>query len=551
MDNNYSIFKLKTVRIILFFAVSFVFVFCSRKTDKDEISFKDTATPVPDTTVLSDVPAWSKYSKMFMYAPTFDFDVMEKAEKYKYKLLASDGKIFSFEAQKPNLPLSPVWEKIPEGTVFLNIIALNKAGDSIGLAGSRRFYRSIPFQGVTNTPKQPYKDAAYNALEYIFNLPYIQSWLTSTEPDLNYIYYAYPAKTISATMNVMLQYSENKSTSKEDSLKAMIIALNMANYLESLASSKHSLLKVFPVTYNVEFINQRLKDTVKYPVSFVYDVVNTNANKMMMLYGYEYANRLLKLYDFTNDKKWLDIVKSIAESYKDLQLDDGSWYLNIDYNSGEPLNESKMIPGILLLFYKKLELEYGISGYQDVIDKADKWIRENPLKTYFWEGQFEDVPSFEEPYKNLSKYPATEYAIYLLRYVPTKNNIAIAKELIRFAEDQFVIWGRPPCDTTIFESSEFHTPSVMEQYNYFVPVDASAAQMIKTYIEAYSVTKEKVYFHKAETLANSITEQQTNDGKIYTIWYNEDPMQQDWLDCMLESIDALILFEHTKNERFN
>ncbi|MFV0469252.1 MAG: hypothetical protein ACK5MK_10035 [Dysgonomonas sp.] len=526
---------------ILFFSIIFLLSSSTTKTNREDVLFRGTAKQIPDSAILPDVPLWTKYGKMFMYAPAFDFDSVKEAVEYKYKLSSASGKVFSFRAKAPNLLLSPVWEKIPEGRVVLHVIALNKFGDSIALAGSKNFYRSIPFQGITNSPKRPYKSAAYLTLDYIFNLPHIQKWVNSTRPDLDYIFYAYPAKIISAAIEGMLLYSENSRTNKADSLKAMTIALNMAHHLTSISTSKHPLLRYFAPTYDVEFYNERVKDTVQYPpvehISHVYKVMKKDSHKMMLLYGYEYAYMLLNLYDRTKDAKWLHIVKSIAESYKQLQLSDGSWYLNIDYQTAEPLSANKLIPGNLLMFYKKIEKEYGIVGYQDVIDKAEKWIRRNPLKTFDWEGQFEDIASYDEPYRNLTKYTPTDYAIYLLRYESSKENIAIAKELIRFSEDQFVTWGKTEVG--------YHTPGVMEQYSYFAVIDASACQMIKAYLEVYKVTKEKEYYRKAETLANSITEQQQENGEIYTVW-KEDPNRQNWLNCMVYSANTLMFLDKKK-----
>ncbi len=543
--------KLFTTKNLLFLTLAFALFSCQQKENKSPVLFKGTATPVPAPEIMPDVPIWTKHAKMFIYAPAFNFSTIEHATKYKFKLLASDSAVYTFSTNKPTAPLSPVWEQIPVGSVVMRVIALNEAGDSIGLAGLKRFYRSQPFEGVTNEPEQPYPNAAYDALKYIYNLPHIQNWVNSTKPDLDYIYYAYPSKIISATIDAMLLYSKNPQTHKEDSVKAMTIALNMASHLEYLSNSKHPLLKSFPATYDLEFYQKRIEDTIKYPpgphISYVYDVMEKNSHKIMMLYGYEYANLLLKLYNRTANEKYLDIVKDIAASYKKLQLPDGSWYLNINYQTTEPINPNKMIPGNLLILYKELEDKYGITGYNDVVAKAEEWIKENPLKTFNWEGQFEDIPSYDEPYRNLSKYPPTDYAIYLLRYDPSEKNIAIAKELIRFAEDQFVVWGNSPNDTLITRAwkKDFHTPSVLEQYNYYVPIDASACQMIKTYLEIYKITGEKEYYRKAEALTNSITEQQA-DGEIYTVWRDEGPTRQNWLNCMVYSVKMLQYFDEMK-----
>ena len=66
------------------------------------------------------------------------------------------------------------------------------------------------------------------------------------------------------------------------------------------------------------------------------------------------------------------------------------------------------------------------------------------------------------------------------------GRIAQARELLRFAEDQFVLWEIPELAAwRRFHGKDawadaFRLPAVVEQYHYRELIDASAAKMIRT-----------------------------------------------------------------------
>ena len=354
----------------------------------------------------------------------------------------------------------------------------------------------------------------------------------------------------------MLMYSALPSTSKEDSAKAMTIALKMAGHLMKISKSKSPVLSAFPPTYDMEFVNKRKQDPGIPDPNGVNSIATKNANKLMMLYGYEYANVILNLYDRTRDDKWLKKAVAIADAYKKLQLPNGTWHLKLDYNTTAPLDTHMMMPTQFMIFLKRLEQQYGKTGYEEVIAKAHQWLKENPMKTFFWEAQFEDVPSYPEMYHNMSKYPPTFYAMYLLKYDSlSAQNINIAKELVRFSEDQFVIWENPPCDSVLFnpwaskDTVAWFTPCALEQYHFYVPVDASACQMINAFMSLYRATNDSVYLQKATALANSITQVQQANGEITTVWTHSGFHTENWLNCMILSAKTLLEFETGQNKK--
>ena len=160
------------------------------------------------------------------------------------------------------------------------------------------------------------------------------------------------------------------------------------------------------------------------------------------------------------------------------------------------------------------------------------------MKTFNWTGQFEDVAA-HKPYQNLSKYEASWFAQYLLNNIEKDSSyIPLAKELIAFCEDQFVVWENPGINDNWGNSSErWHTPAVLEQYMCYVPIDASAVQMINTFYLAFEKTNQAMYREKAMALANSIVNTQEEDGMIPTFWV--PGFTEFWNNCMVSSLTML------------
>ena len=79
--------------------------------------------------------------------------------------------------------------------------------------------------------------------------------------------------------------------------------------------------------------------------------------------------------------------------------------------------------------------------WKELKENYHKFIVKNCLATYNWEGQFEDS-EFSSNYSNLSHYPALAMMDYILENeADDPSMMKEAEDLLRFAEDQFVVWG--------------------------------------------------------------------------------------------------------------
>ena len=143
-------------------------------------------------------------------------------------------------------------------------------------------------------------------------------------------------------------------------------------------------------------------------------------------------------------------------------------------------------------------------------------------------------------------------AIYALKRFPgTQKWIDFAKDAERFSEDQFIDWevpygvNNPPVWGPFAHKkwqnqfAGWHCPAVMEQYECYVPVDASAAKLIRLYLALHKATGQEIYLKKARALGDQATVVQYKNGLIPTWWGSKTPGNGDWINCTIATARAL------------
>lgn len=437
-------------------------------------------------------PFWNGHARRFIYAPAFDFPQVKGAGAYRFEVETAHGN-FTFEADVPWAPLTPVWKQVPAGIVKVAVVGLDrKGGKPAGASGQRTFYRSAVFNGPYGEPVTGYQDSARRALETIFHQPAMQRWLRDGKPEPSYPLNCYPAKVMGATVLGMTLYSKLAADAGERK-QALEIARRAADFLVGLSQPANAPLAWFPPTY---------WDGVKpgtHPV---------HMDRLMMHYASDAAFGYLDLYDATGDKKYFEAARHIAATYRARQLPGGTWPLVAEIATGRGIGPNLLVPTWPISLMERLATQYGVTEYLPVAARAFRWIEENPMRRFNWDAQFEDAKP-REPYVNMSREQACDAAVYLLDH-RAKDPAAVkqAEELLRFAEDQFVVWENPGPDwKTIFrrDTSAWITPGVLEQYTFYVPIIRSIGIMIGAWHKAYQVTGKPIYEAKAHSLANAIT----------------------------------------------
>ncbi|MBP3424853.1 MAG: AGE family epimerase/isomerase [Alistipes sp.] len=508
---------------ILFIALLCAMVSCAPKDANQRLAeqaAEEYLTPVHPGS--SERPFWNGFAKKFIYAPAFDFQAVEGATEYLYKVTSEIGE-WSFTAESPQCSLATIWNEIPQGTnVTLTVEGIDASGNILGKAGERTFWRDYGFNPPYTGAVRGYREAAILGMLYVHTMPQVQSFATSVEPDMSYVYFTYPCKIIGAVVQVETLLAKTAPAYAEN---ALAIAKNAAQFLINQARKPNEPLAYFPPTYYKQYMASKFPE---------------NQGKTMAMEAASAGQAYLDLYDATGDELYLQQALGIADTYLRLQCEDGSWHIKYDFATGEPVNDSKAMLHPLLNYFLRLEKEYGQTKYTDARIRGEKWMATHILDKFDMTGQFEDVSVLNlQPYENLTNCTAAPYASYILNRGIEQGDIETAYELVRFSEDQFVYWDMPIGESGYKLDS---TPCVFEQYKYQMPIDNSTCNVANAMLDIYEATGDELMKAKATALIDNITVIQcVNTGKILTSWrvrFNVEPSY--WINCTYDSVCALL-----------
>ena len=496
-------------------------------------------------------PFWNEYARRFIYVPSFNFNTVDNSVKYRYTVISDvNCQNYSFEAKNPWSLLTPVWKEVPVGIVHLKVEGLDKDNNVTGLAGERMFYKAAPFNGPYKLPVSDYPTSVIRNMKSLLEQEHYRRWKTDTIPSEEYMLYCYPAKIVGSIIQAMTIYA---SLSEEESDDAINMAHNAARYLLSISLPPGSVLEFFPPTYL-----DRTNST---------SVAKRKTDQLMMFYPAIVGSAYLDLYDATGNNEYLEASIRIAETYAKTQLTAGSWPLMVWIESGDAVEDNLCVPTDIINFLDRLVKDYGETQFRENSDKAFNWIMENPMRTFHWEGQFEDM-GYSKHYSNMERGKPLAFAVLLLAHSEEEPGyIEMAEELIKFAEDQFIVWEQPlprelfrtswrPIPRRAYYTSKWFTPCALEQYDFYTPIDASAASAILAYKKAYEITDKELYLAKAISLADNQTVAQDLAGGIYPTYTmnlagrkkfsdpttSKEPNEvwTGWLNCATMTANALL-----------
>lgn len=538
-DNNKNCLLILTAIFIISGSLNQCKTPGSNEVDYHHQSLDESLIPIRPG-IPGESPFWNKYAIRFINVPAFDFKPIEGAAHYRFTATSeSDSMDYVFTAEQPWSLLLPIWKELPTGMVDLTVEGIDENDQVIAVSGTRRFYRAAVFGGIYHSPERDYRESAFVGLQWLFRQKHYQRWLTEPSPDTSYILYCYPSKIIGAVINSMLMYA---ALNPADSLTAMNIAINAGYYLLNASNPAGSPLEFFPPTYDGDLAEKTdvAGDSER---EYAKNKTIEIRDQLMMMYPAEVGEAYLNLYEQTGIEEFFKAAVRIADTYSVLQLENGTWHLTLNFHTGEQIDPNLCIPTNIIHFLERLIESYGLDKFAENADKAMKWIIENPLKNFYWEGQFEDVPP-SLAFRNLSKGHVLSLASHFLtKDISNPGLVETAEELIRFGEDQFVIWEQPfPNETE--KTDNWITPCALEQYVYYVPIDASAARFIETFKIAYEATGKEIYLAKARSLANSMTiAQDSLTGEYPTYWEYERRHQLDgWINCATADARAMLGF---------
>lgn len=474
-------------------------------------------------------PFWNEFSKKFMYAPAFNFGDVKGAVTYEYCITwEADNRLLHFRGDSPRCSLGQVWNEIPAGKHCRLIVnALDAKGEFLAKAGEREFFRDFPFNGPYTVLNRTYTESAIMGLLYIHNMKAIQSWKNSTEPDMRYDHNTYACKIIGATVRSEILLARMCPEYKDDALK---IARNAAQFLIDQSRPEGEPLAYFPPTYYKNLVASKRQE---------------NQGKTMTMEAAAAGEAYLDLYDYTKEEKYFALAVNIANTYRALQRLDGSFPIKVDFYTGEPVNKASAMLHPIIRYIERLRT-YGVNTFDTMLQKSYEWMDHHVMTSFDMTGQFEDVTvQGLHPYENLTNCTAAPYASMLLRKAnATNQDLANARDLIRFSEDQFVYWD---CAVKIDGIKRDTTPCVFEQYKYAMPVDASASNVSNAWMDYYEVTGDVLSLLKAEAMLNTIINVQNPvTGQIPTTWRLRYKTPSFWINCSYNAINSMLRLEKIK-----
>ena len=451
-------------------------------------------------------PFWNAHAKAFIHPPAFDFKETAGAKEYRFTIArrVEDNAPYqkSWTAAKPWAPIpADVWGSLRPGYYTLKVDG----------SGERTFYRAAVFQGPYPKGVHGYRDAARRVYAAVYNMPQVQGWKTSDDPPKGYDLYCYPAKILSSMIRALCRHAKAQP---KDAADALAISRKMADWLIAHSQPEGAPLAYFPPTY----WGDRRDVAVKY------------AGQNMLDYPAHAANAYFDLAEATGEAKYRDAALAIVRTYVKRQEKDGTWPLKVFEKDGSSVRTNRLVPTHYLLgMFDRAVAATGDKAFVAVRDKAFAYVLDGPAKTWNWDGQFEDMDPMP-PYRNLQKGVAVDTALRL--FAMGRN--AEACEMVDWCEDQFVVWSDPIHN---MDWKNWKTPTALEQYDYYTPIDASMGDMIGVFAVAYKSTGNRLYIEKSKALADNITRHQRDDGTIPT--YFDSRKGSDWVNCMVYVADRL------------
>ena len=492
----------------------------------------ETAMPVRPF-VPAGQPAWNGRAVQFLFAPAFDLPEVAGAARYRFTLKDSSGREHVFFGPKPSTPLTSVWTEVAVGPASLVVQGVDAAGAGVGEPSARRFHRAAPFASPVAGEIDPAGPA--RALASLVHSPDLRCWFGAGQPEPQFVLYRYPSKIVGAAASALANYAAQRPA-PADASEALAASRRAADYLLSMTFPEDAVWAGHPPTYHPTLYRERLKG-------------HMSAGNYLTNCGAETGRYLLDVHAATKERRYLDAAVRIAATYEKTQLPEGSWSLFVNPRDGKPASPNVLVPTGVVGFLDQLESVTGDRRFASVRDRALAWIMANPVRTWNWQGQFEDVRPLP-PYENMTKHEACDLALHLFEQKERKpEDLALALEILRYAEDQFVIWAQPPKETPVSQSADgaaggkarkWLLPCVLEQYRCYAPVCASSAKLIRTYLAAWRATGDRLHLEKAKALGATLAQAQSHPkapGR-YQTWVMLPPGAM-WFNCELMAVRAM------------
>ncbi len=475
----------------------------------------------------SRIISWNSHSRQFIDPPAFQ--LLPLARTVRYRAIAEQGeRSWQVESPHPWLDLSPIWDKVPLKSFKLTFQWLDADEKVLSEEHSWRV-KAPDWQGFNESPED-WAGAADRTIAYLiragedgtapYREPGMPVWIWSAasptpEPTREMLGPAYENKGVLDEFRNRHRWAGSGHPAAYPGCIVPAIIWSMTAHAQLHRPQSQTAMKMARIAADWALKNHLPDEGVlpRFPYSTIAagrfgsaledDNINLTRASWMGL-------GMVTMYEATQDRKYLDYARHIAQVTAKFQAADGSFPYRVNIKTGK-VQEAYCTGGIQFsLLVEALERHRVDEKLQLASQRTVQWLLAYPTESNNWQGGYEDVGE-ARPYFNLTQWEPEVLIAYLCRnkdcnprYIPQ------AKKLLRFVEDQFVLFG---------PVSEAHTvpvkgPLVFEQYVCWWPMEVHAGYYLLANLELHKATGEQVYLDKAKATGNAICAQQYPDGSI-------------------------------------
>lgn len=478
---------------------------------------------------------WNTYSSRFVYAPAFTWEPVKGASAYIVAFADADDKeAKTIRLSTPQYDMEKEWSGITNGAIDMIAWAVDEKDDPICSAWRKRFYKSPGFDGKIQKPGN-WQQSLDRAMTYL--LAPARDKVEDFEGDMPRSCWSSCEESMSGQRRLMAF----------PALHHPSFVFAFLEYAQRFPDSKHTPTALKQAKqYGDWLLVNRLPAEWKcglFPFSTIQQgkMEGYIEGKNITLFrAARVGEAMVKLHKQFNDTRYLDYARHIADTFTSLQRSDGSWPYRVNPFDGktvEAYTSNAVSPARLLGMLENIESN---ANYAASRKKAINWVMENPVKNKRWQGMYEDI-SAKIPYQNLEHWDTNEMIRYI-GYYHGKEQLFVktAEDLNQYIEDQFVVWQTG--DKCL--SDQCPTPTVMEQYSCYRPMEVHTGMWIMSLLALHRITGKKEYLTKAINAGNSIVRAQQKNG-AYSTWgfdvrFGRPLLTMDWTGCNAVAVSALL-----------
>jgi len=477
---------------------------------------------------------WNTYSTRFVAAPRLEWACSADVGYYRVRIADQVAVIADKVLKEPLWDLWDTWELLPCGRMDILIEAFDRNGHEI--LSLHRQFRKSPGCNVKKQAPLDWQDAIFRNIAYL--LEPAQDGIAEYEKGL-------PRFCWRSTENSVTRQRGNFAFPALHNPSFIFAFLNYAELFPSASNAVEARKQAGE--FGDWLLNHRHPE--KYVCSlFPFSTIGDGKYKggcensaITLFRGARVGEAMLVLYRTFKEEKYLNYARHLGAVFARLQKDDGSWPYRVDPETGEVKEEYTSSAIAPARFLEELDRTLSTSIFTDVVTKAVDWTLNNPVKTFLWQGQYEDV-SEHPPFRNLENWDVNETIRHLLFHT-TKNaeHLEIAAKLNAFIEDQFVLWA---------EEDGFvkcPTPSVLEQYACYQPMEVHTGNWLFSLLALYERTRDESFLDRAIAAGNAIVRGQYGNGAFSTWGYDRRfgrPLYPwNWPGCNAVASSALMILQ--------